>query len=78
MAALKYERFIVKMSTEQKVRLITSTEFYKSSSVGNYEFPVFEIKNLPFDESCKGVHATHFPCDKALECSWNTELVGDV
>ncbi|MDE6850192.1 MAG: Get4 family protein, partial [Clostridia bacterium] len=78
MAALKYERFIVKMSTEQKVRLITSTEFYKSSSVGNYEFPVFEIKNLPFDESCKGVHATHFPCDKALACSWNTELVGDV
>lgn len=78
MAALKYERFIVKMSTEQKVRLITSTEFYKSSSVGSYEFPVFEIKDQPFDESCKGTHATHFPCDKALACSWNSELIGDV
>ncbi len=78
MAALKYERFIVKMSTEQKVRLITSTGFFKSSSVGSYEFPVFEIKNQPFDESCKGVHATQFPCDKALACSWDSELISDV
>lgn len=75
MAALKYERFIVKMSTEQKVRLITSTEFFKSSSVGSYEFPVFEIKNQPFDESCKGVRVTHFPCDAALACSWNGDLI---
>ncbi|MCM1437710.1 MAG: glycoside hydrolase family 3 C-terminal domain-containing protein [Roseburia sp.] len=78
MAALKYERFIVKMSTEQKVRLITSTVFFKSSSVGSYDFPVFEIKDQPFGENCKGVRATHFPCDAALASSWNGELVSDV
>lgn len=78
MAVLKYERFIAKMSTEQKVRLITSTELFKSSPVGSYEIPVFELKNQPFDESCKGVHATHFPSDKALASSWNPELAGDV
>lgn len=78
MAVLKYEKYIVKLSTEQKVKLITSTEFYKSSSVGNYEFPVFELKNQPFDESCKGVRVTQFPSDIALACSWNGELVSDV
>lgn len=78
MAVLKYERYIVKMSIEQKVRLITSTEFYKSSTAGNYEFPVFEIKNQPFDESCKGVRVTHFPSDAALAASWNGELISDV
>ena len=78
MAVLKYERFIVKLSVEQKVRLITSAEFYKSSSVGNYEFPVFELKNQPFDESCKGVRVTHFPSDIALACSWNGGLTADV
>ncbi len=78
MAVLKYERYIVKLSVEQKVRLITSTDFYKSSSVGNYEFPVFELKNQPFDESCKGTRVTHFPSDIALASSWNSELVSDV
>lgn len=78
MAALKYERFVIKLSTEQKVRLITSTEFYKSSTVDNYEFPVFELKNQPFDESAKGVSVTHFPCDAALACSFNAGLISDV
>lgn len=78
MAVLKYERFIVKLSVEQKVRLITSTEFFKSSSVGSYEFPVFELKNQPFDESCKGVRVTHFPSDIALATAWNGELTADV
>lgn len=78
MAVLKYERFVVKLSLEQKVRLITSTEFYKNSSVGNYEFPVFELKNQPFDESCKGVRVTHFPSDLALASTWNSELISDV
>ena len=78
MAVLKYERFIVKLSTEQKVKLISSTEFYKSSTVGSYEFPVFELKNQPFDEGCRGVSVTHFPSDIALATSWNGELVSDV
>ncbi|MCM1545792.1 MAG: glycoside hydrolase family 3 C-terminal domain-containing protein [Clostridiales bacterium] len=78
MAVLKYERFIVKLSTEQKVKLVTSTEFYKSSTVGNYEFPVFELQNQPFGESCKGVRVTHFPSDAALASSWNGELISDV
>lgn len=78
MAVLKHERFVVKLSVEQKVRLITSTEFYKSSSVGSYEFPVFELKNQPFDESCKGIRVTHFPSDIALASTWNSELVSDV
>lgn len=78
MAVLKHERFVVKLSVEQKVRLITSTEFYKSSSVGSYEFPVFELKNQPFDESCKGIRVTHFPSDIALASAWNSELVSDV
>ncbi len=78
MAVLKYERFVVKLSIEQKVRLITSTEFFKSSSVGSYEFPVFELKNQPFDESCKGIRVTHFPSDTALASAWNSELVADI
>lgn len=78
MAVLKYERFIVKMSMEQKVKLITSSEFFKSSSVGGYDFPVFNITNQPFGEECKGLHATQFPDDSALASSWNTELVADV
>lgn len=78
MAVLKYERFIVKLSVEQKVRLITSTEFYKSSPVGSYEFPVFELKNQPYDESCKGKRVTHFPSDIALASARNSELVSDV
>ncbi len=78
MAVLKYERYIVRLSVEQKVRLITTTEFYKSSSVGSYEFPVFELKNQPFDESCKGIRVTHFPSDIALASAWNGELVSDV
>ncbi|MDE6691229.1 MAG: hypothetical protein K2K04_04580, partial [Clostridia bacterium] len=78
MAVLKHERFVVKLSVEQKVRLITSTEFFKSSSVGSYEFPVFELKNQPFDESCKGIRVTHFPSDIALASTWNSELVSDV
>lgn len=78
MAVLKYEKFVVKLSTEQKVRLITSTEFYKSSPVDNYEFPVFELKNQPFDDSVKGACVTHFPNDAALACSFNGELVSDV
>lgn len=75
---LKYERFVVKMSLEQKLRLITSSEFYKSSSVGEYDIPVFEIKNRPYGEDCKGLHITHFPCDAALACSWNGELTEEV
>ncbi|MDE7379866.1 MAG: glycoside hydrolase family 3 C-terminal domain-containing protein [Clostridia bacterium] len=78
MAQLKYERFIVKMSMEQKLKLITSTEFYKSSAVGGYEFPVFEICGQPYGESSKGVHATQFPCDAALAASWNPELINEV
>ena len=78
MAGLKYERFIVKMSIEQKLRLITSTEFYRSSSVGGYEFPVFDIQRQPYGEDCKGLHVTHFPDDFALASSFNPELVNDV
>ncbi|MDE6558248.1 MAG: glycoside hydrolase family 3 C-terminal domain-containing protein, partial [Clostridia bacterium] len=78
MAGFKYERFIVKMSLEQKLRLITSTEFYKSNPVGGYEFPVFDIKNQPYGEGCKGVRVTQFPSDAALISSWNTPLVEEV
>lgn len=78
MAILKYERFIVKMSMEQKVRLITSSEFYKSNPVGGYEFPVFEIKNQPYGEECKGLHVTHFPGDAALAAAWNPALTAEV
>lgn len=78
MAVLKYERFIVKMSTEQKVRLITSTQFFKSSSAGSYEFPVFNIKNQPYDECDHSTHITHFPCDLALASAWNPALTDEV
>ena len=78
MAPLKYERLIVKMSLEQKLTLITSGEFFKSSPVGSYEFPTFNITKDPYDESTKGVHVTQFPCDSALASSWNTELVTEV
>lgn len=78
MAGLKYERFIVKMSTEQKLRLITSGEFYKSSSVGGYEFPVFDIRRQPYGEDCKGMHVTHFPDDFALASAFNPSLTEEV
>ena len=76
--ALKYERFIVKMSLEQKLKLITSTEFYKSSPVDSYEIPTFDIKKQPYGEDNKGLHITHFPNDVALSAAWNPALVEEV
>ena len=78
MSPLKYERLISKMSLEQKLGLITSTEFFKSSPVGGYEFPTFNIAKDPYEECTDGVHVTHFPCDNALAASWNSELIADV
>lgn len=78
MSPLKYERLITKMSLEQKLSLITSAEFFKSSSAGGYDFPTFNIAKEPYDESADGVHVTQFPCDNALAASWNTELISKV
>ena len=74
---LANERFIIKMSLEQKVRFVTSLTAYESSSVGGYEFPVFKLKGQPYDD-CPNVFATRFPSDKALAASWNSRLVSAV
>lgn len=78
MSGLKYERFLVKMSLEQKLKLITSTEFYKSSSVDSFDFPVFEIKKQPYDESVENLTVTQFPNDVALASAWNPALTDEV
>ena len=78
MAALKFERYIVKMSLEQKLRLITSTEFYKSSPVGGYEFPVFDVTRNPYTEECREMRVTQFPNDVALASAWNPALTEEV
>ena len=66
------------MSFEQKLKLITSTEFYKSSPVDGYGIPVFDIQKKPYNEECKGLHVTHFPNDAALAAACNPALTEEV
>ena len=74
---LDNERLIAKMVLEQKLRLVTSADFYKSSSVGNYEFPVVEFGEKPL-RGKEGVSTTQFPSDRTLAASWNTALTEKV
>ncbi len=74
---LANERLIIKMSIEQKVKLVTSLKTYESSPDENYEFPVFKLTRNPL-EGAAGVFATQFPSDKALAASWNMPLVSEV
>lgn len=74
---LDNERLIVKMSLEQKVKLVTSLTMYESSPVDNYEFPVFRLKAQPY-EGRADICATQFPCDRALASTWNAPLIGEV
>ena len=74
---LDNERLIAKMVLEQKLRLITSADFYKSSPVGNYEFPVVEFGEKPL-RGKEGVSTTQFPSDRTLAASWNTALTEKV
>ncbi|MDE7082453.1 MAG: glycoside hydrolase family 3 C-terminal domain-containing protein [Clostridia bacterium] len=74
---LANERLIIKMSIEQKVKLVTSLKLYESSPDENYEFPVFKLTRNPLEESA-GVYATQFPSDKALASSWNMPLISEV
>lgn len=71
------ERLIFKMSLGQKIKLITSTEVYKSSPVGGYEFPVFNLTENPL-VGMDGAYATQFPSDRALANSFNPALVSEV
>ena len=73
---LDNERLIYKMLLEQKLRLVTSATFYKSSPVGAYEFPVVRFSEKPFYG--KDVVLTQFPSDRTLLSSFNTELVEKV
>ncbi|MDE6667121.1 MAG: glycoside hydrolase family 3 C-terminal domain-containing protein [Clostridia bacterium] len=74
---LANERLIFKMSLEQKVKLLTSTNLYENSSNENYEFPVFRLTRKPLEGSA-GVFATQFPSDRALASCWNSALVTEV
>ena len=74
---LANERFIVKMSLEQKVKFVTSVTPYESSTVDKYEFPIFKLKGQPY-EDCPSVRATCFPSDRALAATWNSRLIRDV
>ncbi len=71
------ERLIMKMLLEEKLQLITSADFYRSSSVGGYEFPELEISAQPF-LSDKSALFTQFPSDNALASAFNRVLSRNV
>lgn len=73
---LANERLIFKMTTEQKIKLVTSTNLYENSANDNYEFPVFRLSRNPL-EGCADVYATFFPSDGALASSWNMPLIAE-
>lgn len=72
---LANERLIFKMSTEQKIKLVTSTVMYENSPDDNYEFPVFKLSRNPL-KGCEGF-ATQFPSDRALASTFNMPLVAE-
>lgn len=74
---IKNKGLIFKMSLEQKIRLITSATYGVSCAVENYEFPVFRLSPNPVADQ-EEIYTTHFPCDKALACTWNLPLISSI
>lgn len=73
---LKNEMLVKKMSLEERIQLIISNDKYKLHSVGKYDFPESNIVKDPLLGK-EHKYVTAFPSDKALACSWNSELVKD-
>ena len=70
---LANERLIKKMSLEQKLKFITSPNFYETSAVDNYSFPVLKFGVHDFKEAV----FTQFPSERNLAATWNTQLIND-
>lgn len=73
---LKNEMLVKKMSLEERIQLIICNEKNKLHSVGKYDFPESNIVRDPLLGK-EHMYVTAFPSDKALACSWNSELVKD-
>lgn len=70
---IKNKELIMTMSPEQRIRLITSTDLYKSRALDGYSFP--EIFLSPDPMRARGVRATDFPSDATLAATWDPALV---
>lgn len=70
---IKNEELIKTMSPEQRIRLITSTDLYKSRTLEGYQFPKIILSSDPM--RARGVRATDFPSDATLAAAWNPALV---
>lgn len=73
---IKNERLILSMTLPERIKLITSVDFYKNRPLGGYAFPVFELLQDPIKD--RGAKVTAFPQDKTLACAWNPSLVTEV
>ena len=73
---MKNSRLIYAMSLPQRIKLITSTEAFKSNALDGYEFPPIEFLSDPLDG--KDVRATDFPTDITLECAFSPNITAAV
>lgn len=74
---LKNEELIIRMSFDQKLRLIISSKPYESGSVENYKFPVFSLSGNPL-AGVTGAYQTLFPSDNTLCCTFDMPLIREV
>lgn len=74
---LKNEELIIRMSFDQKLRLIISSRLYESSSVDNYKFPVFSLSANPLSGKA-GAYQTLFPSDNTLCRTFDMPLIREV
>ena len=61
------------MSLQQRIRLITSADLYKSRTLEGYDFPQMHWQADPLRGL--GARVTRFPSDRTLACSFDPALV---
>lgn len=72
MKMIKNGRLIQTLTPEQKIKLITGVEMYRSRTLDGCRFPVLALSNNPLANA--GVRATDFPSDRALAAMWDPQL----
>lgn len=70
---IKNERLVFSMSIQQRIRLITSAELYKSRAMDGYAFPQMQLLPDPMQNGEGRV--TRFPSLTALACAFDGSVV---
>ncbi len=70
---IKNKRLVFAMSLQQRIRLITSADLYKSRTLEGYDFPQMHWQADPLRGL--GARVTRFPSDRTLACSFDPALV---